>query len=158
MWRPCSKTQSLLVSRFPVCYLWNLYHIRFNPSHLGLLKEAIKKYHWFLRMLPSAALLAAASWLAFLQPNCLTAPSHQTINIFWVSNIIGTQPRPSAFFGCPTLYKHTRTNFDLNLHDSFTNLGVWLSSSQMVSHRMERCAFQFDHCSEQCRWKFRPSF
>ena len=77
----------------------------------------------------------------FLQPNCPTASSHQTINIFRVS------PRPSAFFGCPKLYKHTGTKFDLNLHASFTNLGVWLSSSQMVSHRMERCAFQFDHCS-----------
>ena len=142
MWRPCSNTH-VFDTRFTISRLLLVKSISYQiqPFPSRSFKGSHKKYHWFLRMLPSAALFAAASWLAFLQPNCPTASSHQTINIFRVS------PRPSAFFGCPKLYKHTGTKFDLNLHASFTNLGVRLSSSQMVLHRMERCAFQFDHCS-----------
>jgi len=91
-----------LVSRFPVCYLWNLYHIRFNPSHLGLLKEAIKISLIFKDAAISCSFSSCfvACFFATQLSNSALSPDHQhflgvqhywnttqTICIFWLSNI-----------------------------------------------------------------------
>ena len=148
MWRPCSNTH-VFDTRFTISRLLLVKSISYQiqPFPSRSFKGSHKKISLIFKDAAISCSFCSCFVACFLQPNCPTASSHQTINIFWVSNIIGTQPRPSASFGCPTLNKHIGTNFDLNLHATFTNLGVWLSSSQMVSHRMERCAFQFDHCS-----------